>query len=208
MTTIVSVRRNGVVAVGGDGQVTMGQSIVLKDNACKVHRLFKGKVLAGFSGSTADAFTLLDLFEKKLESHQGILERACVALVKDWRTDKTLRKLEAIMIVADKERSYLVAGSGDVVRMDDDILATGSGGNYALAAARALMRNTDLSAEEIVRKSLEIAGEICIFTNQHFLIETISDKEPSDADKDKAQDAKDGDAAAKPDEHNAGWTAD
>lgn len=173
MTTIVSVRRNGVVAVGGDGQVTMGQSTVLKDNARKIRRLFKGRVITGFAGSTADAFTLLDLFEKKLEEHQGILERACVALVKDWRTDKMLRKLEAILIVADKHSSFLISGSGDVVKMDDDILATGSGGNYALSAARALVRNTDLSAEEIVKKSLEIAGEICVFTNQNHIIETI-----------------------------------
>lgn len=194
MTTIVSVRRNGVVAVGGDGQVTMGQSTILKDNARKVRRLFKGRVITGFAGSTADAFTLLDLFEKKLEAHQGILERACVALVKDWRTDKMLRKLEAIIIAADKEHSFLISGSGDVVRMDDDILATGSGGNYALSAARALVRNTDLSAEEIVKKSLEIAGEICVFTNQSHVIETIKcDEDESKAvantaDKAKSQD--------------------
>ena len=173
MTTIVSVRRNNVVAVGGDGQVTMGQSSVLKANAVKVRRLFKGKVIAGFAGSTADAFTLLDLFESKLEEHQGILERACVALVKNWRTDRELRKLEAILIVADKNASFLVSGTGDVVRMDDDILATGSGGNYALAAARALVANTDLDAKTIVKKSLEIAGDICVYTNQNHVIETI-----------------------------------
>lgn len=193
MTTIVSVRRNGTVAVGGDGQVTMGQSSILKDNARKVRRLFKGRVIAGFAGSTADAFTLLDLFEKKLEAHQGILERACVALVKDWRTDKMLRKLEAIMIVADKEHSFLISGTGDVVKMDDDILATGSGGNYALSAARALVRNTDLPAEEIVKKSLEIAGEICVFTNQNHIIETINVNEPDPAEK-KAQTASANDA--------------
>ena len=173
MTTIVSVRRNNVVAVGGDGQVTLGQSSVLKANAVKVRRLFKGKVIAGFAGSTADAFTLLDLFESKLEEHQGILERACVALVKNWRTDRALRKLEAILIVADKNASFLVSGTGDVVRMDDDILATGSGGNYALAAARALVANTDLDAKTIVKKSLEIAGDICVYTNQNHVIETI-----------------------------------
>ena len=173
MTTIVSVRRNNVVAVGGDGQVTMGQSSVLKANAVKVRRLFKGKVIAGFAGSTADAFTPLDLFESKLEEHQGILERACVALVKNWRTDRALRKLEAILIVADKNASFLVSGTGDVVRMDDDILATGSGGNYALAAARALVANTDLDAKTIVKKSLEIAGDICVYTNQNHVIETI-----------------------------------
>ncbi len=210
MTTIVSVRRHGVVAVGGDGQVTMGQSTILKDNACKVRRLFKGRVIAGFAGSTADAFTLLDLFEKKLEAHQGILERACVSLVKDWRTDKMLRKLEAILIVADKEHSFLITGAGDVVRMDDDILATGSGGNYALAAARALVRNTDMGAEEIVKKSLEIAGEICVFTNQQHIIETIAS---DDSDKSKASEK---DASAKPqesaeapkDSHNSAWTAE
>lgn len=173
MTTIVSVRRNGEVAVGGDGQVTMGQSTVLKGNALKVRRLFKNQVIAGFAGSTADAFTLLDLFESKLEEHGGILERACVALAKSWRTDRALRKLEAILIVADKRASFLISGTGDVVKMDDDILATGSGGNYALAAARALYYNTDLSAEEIVKKALEIAGDICVFTNQNHVIETI-----------------------------------
>lgn len=202
MTTIVSVRRNGTVAVGGDGQVTMGQSSILKDNARKVRRLFKGRVIAGFAGSTADAFTLLDLFEKKLEAHQGILERACVALVKDWRTDKMLRKLEAIMIVADKEHSFLISGTGDVVKMDDDILATGSGGNYALSAARALVRNTDLPAEEIVKKSLEIAGEICVFTNQNHIIETINVNEPDPAEK-KAQTASANDA-----NQGAAWSAD
>ncbi len=210
MTTIVSVRRHGVVAVGGDGQVTMGQSTILKDNACKVRRLFKGRVIAGFAGSTADAFTLLDLFEKKLEAHQGILERACVSLVKDWRTDKMLRKLEAILIVADKEHSFLITGAGDVVRMDDDILATGSGGNYALAAARALVRNTDMGAEEIVKKALEIAGEICVFTNQQHIIETIAS---DDADKSKSPE-KDANAQtqetaeAPKDSHNSAWTAE
>ncbi len=202
MTTIVSVRRNGVVAVGGDGQVTMGQSTVLKDNARKVRRLFKGRVIAGFAGSTADAFTLLDLFEKKLEAHQGILERACVALVKDWRTDKMLRKLEAILIVADKDSSFLISGSGDVVHMDDDILATGSGGNYALSAARALARNTELSAEEIVKQALQIAGEICVFTNQSHIIETISNNE--EQAKSQEQDA------IKTQDNNQGsaWSAD
>ena len=202
MTTIVSVRRNGTVAVGGDGQVTMGQSSILKDNARKVRRLFKGRVIAGFAGSTADAFTLLDLFEKKLEAHQGILERACVALVKDWRTDKMLRKLAAIMIVADKEHSFLISGTGDVVKMADDFLATGSGGNYALSAARALVRNTDLPAEEIVKKSLEIAGEICVFTNQNHIIETINVNEPDPAEK-KAQTASANDA-----NQGAAWSAD
>lgn len=208
MTTIVSVRRNGVVAVGGDGQVTMGQSTILKDNACKVRRLFKGRVIAGFAGSTADAFTLLDLFEKKLEAHQGILERACVALVKDWRTDKMLRKLEAILIVADKEHSFLITGAGDVVRMDDDILATGSGGNYALAAARALVRNTDMGAEDIVKKSLEIAGEICVFTNQQHIIETIKSDEADSKDKAPEQSSSDSSSDSNKQDHDSAWTAD
>ncbi|MBW7570844.1 MAG: ATP-dependent protease subunit HslV [Succinivibrio sp.] len=173
MTTIVSVRRNGIVAVGGDGQVTMGQSTILKGNARKVRKIFHNKVICGFAGSTADAFTLLDLFEKKLEEHQGILERACIALAKLWRSDRALRKLEAILIVADKNDSLMITGTGDVVRMDDDVLATGSGGNYALAAARALFDNTDLSAQEIVKKSLDIACNICVFTNENHIIETI-----------------------------------
>ena len=135
MTTIVSVRRNGIVSLGGDGQVTMGQSTILKGNAIKVRKIFHNKVIAGFAGSTADAFTLLDLFEKKLEEHQGVLERASISLAKLWRSDRALRKLEAILIVADKSDSLMITGTGDVVRMDDDILATGSGGNYALAAA-------------------------------------------------------------------------
>ena len=173
MTTIVSVRRNGVVGVGGDGQVTMGQRTILKGNAIKVRKIFHDKVIAGFAGSTADGFTLLDLFEKKLEEHQGILERACIALAKLWRSDRALRKLEAILIVADKKDSLMITGNGDVVRMDGDVLATGSGGNYALAAARALVDNTDLSAVEIVKKSLDIACNICVFTNSNHVIETI-----------------------------------
>ncbi|MCR5085464.1 MAG: ATP-dependent protease subunit HslV [Succinivibrionaceae bacterium] len=173
MTTIVTVRRDHVVAVGGDGQVTHGEHTVLKDNAVKVRRLFHGKVIAGFAGSTADAFTLLDLFEQKLEEHQGILERACVALAKMWRTDRALRKLESVLIVADRHASLMITGVGDVIKMDDNILATGSGGNYALAAARALVQNTSLGAEEIVRKSLAIAGDICVYTNQHHTIETL-----------------------------------
>ena len=176
MTTIVTVRRNGVVAMGGDGQVTMGQSTILKGNAIKVRKVFHGKVIAGFAGSTADAFTLLDLFEKKLEEHQGILERASIELAKLWRSDRALRKLEAVIIVADKHASFMITGTGDVVKMDDNILATGSGGNYALSAARALVRNTDMGAEEIVRKSMEIASEICVFTDAYLTVETL----PSD----------------------------
>ena len=173
MTTIVSIRRNGIVAVGGDGQVTMGQSTILKGNARKVRKIFHGKVIAGFAGSTADAFTLLDLIEKKLEEHQGILENASIELAKLWRSDRALRKLEAILIVADKKDSLMITGTGDVVKMDDDVLATGSGGNYALAAARALVENTDLSAVEIVKKSLDIACNICVFTNENHIIETL-----------------------------------
>ncbi|HAR79636.1 MAG TPA: HslU--HslV peptidase proteolytic subunit [Succinivibrionaceae bacterium] len=173
MTTIVTVRRNNIVCMGGDGQVTMGQSTVLKGNAIKVRKIFHDKVIAGFAGSTADAFTLLDLFEKKLEEHQGNLEKASISLAKLWRTDRALRKLEAILIVADKKDSLMITGTGDVLRMDDDILATGSGGNYALSAARALMENTNLEAEDIVRKSLSIAGDICVFTNSNQTIETI-----------------------------------
>ena len=179
MTTIVSVRRNGIVALGGDGQVTMGQSTILKGNAIKVRKIFHNKVIAGFAGSTADAFTLLDLFEKKLEEHQGDLERASISLAKLWRSDRALRKLEAILIVADKSDSLMITGTGDVVRMDDDILATGSGGNYALAAARALVQNTDLSAVDIVKKSLDIACNICVFTDSFHTIETIDSNQNS-----------------------------
>ena len=192
MTTIVSVRRNGIVALGGDGQVTMGQSTILKGNAIKVRKIFHNKVIAGFAGSTADAFTLLDLFEKKLEEHQGVLERASISLAKLWRSDRALRKLEAILIVADKSDSLMITGTGDVVRMewdvvilatvvrmDDDILATGSGGNYALAAARALVQNTDLSAVDIVKKSLDIACNICVFTDSFHTIETIDSNQNS-----------------------------
>lgn len=173
MTTIVTVRRHGVVAMGGDGQVTMGQNTILKGNAIKVRKIYKDQVIAGFAGSTADAFTLLDLFEKKLEEHQGILERAAIELAKLWRSDRALRKLEAILIVADKRMSVMVTGTGDVVKLDDDVLATGSGGNYALAAARALMRHTDMGAEEIVREALKIASEICVYTDSFQTVETF-----------------------------------
>ena len=173
MTTIVTVRRHGVVAMGGDGQVTMGQNTILKGNAIKVRKIYKDQVIAGFAGSTADAFTLLDLFEKKLEEHQGILERAAIELAKLWRSDRALRKLEAILIVADKRMSVMVTGTGDVVKLDDDVLATGSGGNYALAAARAMMRHTDMGAEEIVRESLKIASEICVYTDSFQTVETL-----------------------------------
>lgn len=159
--------------MGGDGQVTMGQNTILKGNAIKVHKIYKDQVIAGFAGSTADAFTLLDIFEKKLEEHQGILERAAIELAKLWRSDRALRKLEAILIVADKRMSVMVTGTGDVVKLDDDVLATGSGGNYALAAARALMRHTDMGAEEIVREALKIASEICVYTDSFQTVETL-----------------------------------
>ena len=173
MTTIVSVRRNGQVVVGGDGQVSLGNT-VMKGNARKVRRLYHGKVIAGFAGGTADAFTLFELFERKLEMHQGHLLKSAVELAKDWRTDRALRKLEAMLIVADEKESLIITGIGDVVQPEEDqILAIGSGGNYALSAARALVGNTELSAREIVEKSLKIAGDICVFTNTNFTIEEL-----------------------------------
>ena len=171
MTTICMVRRNGVVAVGGDGQVSLGQT-VMKATAHKVRRLGKGDVIAGFAGSTADAFALFDRLEKKLEQYSGQLMRASVELAKDWRTDRALRQLEAMMIVADAQVGLVISGNGDVVEPESDIAAIGSGGPYALAAARAL-KDFDLSAEEIVRRSLTIAGEICVYTNTQLTIETL-----------------------------------
>ena len=170
-TTIVSVRRNGFVAVGGDGQVTLGNTI-MKGNARKVRRLADGRVLAGFAGGTADAFTLFELFEGKLEQY-GNLSRAAIELAKDWRTDRRLRRLEALLCVADRERSLIVSGNGDVIEPEDDLMAVGSGGPFAQAAARALLENSDLGAEQIVRKSLEIAAKICIYTNQHITVEVL-----------------------------------
>ncbi len=171
MTTICMVRRNGLVAVGGDGQVSLGQT-VMKATAHKVRRLGKGDVIAGFAGSTADAFALFDRLEKKLEQYSGQLMRASVELAKDWRTDRALRQLEAMMIVADAQVGLVISGNGDVVEPESDIAAIGSGGPYALAAARAL-KDFDLSAEEIVRRSLTIAGEICVYTNTQLTIETL-----------------------------------
>ncbi len=171
-TTIVSVRRNGVVAVGGDGQVTLGNTIV-KSNARKVRTLADGRVLAGFAGGTADAFTLFELFEGKLQQY-GNLGRAAIELAKDWRTDRRLRRLEALLCVADAERSLIVSGNGDVIEPEDDLMAVGSGGPYAQAAARALLENTELDAGEIVRKALEIAGGICIYTNRAIVVETLA----------------------------------
>ena len=171
-TTILCVRRDGQVAMAGDGQVSMGQTIV-KGNARKVRRIGGGSVLTGFAGATADAFTLLERLEAKLERFPNQLERACVELAKDWRTDRYLRRLEAMMAVADKERSFTLTGNGDVLEPEDGVIAIGSGGNYALAAARALMTTDGLSAEEIARRAMKIAGEICVYTNGNVIIETL-----------------------------------
>ena len=170
-TTIVSVRRNGKVAIAGDGQVSMGNTI-MKGNARKVRPLAGGRVIAGFAGGTADAFTLFELFETKLEQY-GNLTRAAIELAKDWRTDRRLRRLEALLCVADTESSFIVSGNGDVIEPEDDLMAIGSGGSFAQAAALALTRNTDLSAREIAEKSLEIAADICVFTNQNIVVEEL-----------------------------------
>lgn len=172
-TTILSVRRDGKVVIGGDGQVTVG-STVMKANARKVRRLYKDKVIAGFAGGTADAFTLFERFEAKLESYHGNLVRAAVELAKDWRTDKFLRRLEALLAVADKDSSLIITGNGDVIEPEEGIMAIGSGGAFAQSAARALLANTKLSAKSIVEKSLTIASEICIYTNNHFTIEELN----------------------------------
>jgi ATP-dependent HslUV protease subunit HslV len=175
-TTIVSVRRKtpqgDQVAIGGDGQVTLG-NIVIKGTARKVRRLYHGKVLAGFAGATADAFTLFERFEAKLEKHQGHLTRAAVELTKDWRTDRVLRKLEAMLAVADATTSLIITGNGDVLEPQDGVIAIGSGGAFAQSAAKALIENTELTAEQIVKKSLEIAGEICIYTNMNHTVEAL-----------------------------------
>ena len=175
-TTIISVRRKtpggDAVAIGGDGQVTLG-SIVVKGTARKVRKLYHGKVLAGFAGATADAFTLFERFEAKLEKHQGHLVRAAIELSKDWRTDRVLRRLEAMLAVADSEASLIITGSGDVLEPENGIVTIGSGGAYAQAAAMALLNHTDLSAQAIVKRSLEIAGELCIYTNMNHIVETL-----------------------------------
>jgi ATP-dependent HslUV protease subunit HslV len=171
-TTIVVVRRNGKVALGGDGQVSFGNTII-KSNAKKVRRLLNNKVIAGFAGGTADAFTLFERFERKLEMYQGQLTRAAVELAKDWRTDKFLRRLEAMLVVADKETSLIISGNGDVIEPEKGLFAIGSGGPYAQAAATALMENTDLSAFAITEKALKIAADICIYSNHHLTIEEI-----------------------------------
>jgi ATP-dependent HslUV protease subunit HslV len=171
-TTILTVRKNGVVAVGGDGQVSIGQTVV-KANAKKVRRLSKGDVIGGFAGATADAFTLFERLEAKLEQYPSQLMRAAVELAKDWRTDRYLRRLEAMMIVADAQVSLVLTGTGDVLEPENGIMGIGSGGNYALAAARALLETTDLDAETIVRKALDIAADICVYTNRNVTIETL-----------------------------------
>ncbi len=171
-TTILAVRRDGKTAIAGDGQVTVGAT-VMKHNAKKVRKMFNDKVLAGFAGATADAFTLFEKFEAKLEQYHGNLTRAAVELAKDWRTDRVLRRLEALMIVADSERSFILSGNGDVIEPEQGILAIGSGGPYALAAAQALMKHTPLDARSIVEESLKIAGDICIYTNKEITIEEL-----------------------------------
>jgi len=173
MTTIVSARRGNQVALGGDGQVTLG-AVVAKSSAKKVRRLYHDKILAGFAGGTADAFTLFERFEGKLETHQGHLMRSAVELAKDWRTDRMLRRLEAMLVVASEEATLIITGAGDVVEPEKGLAAIGSGGSYANAAARALLENTDLPPKEIVSKALIIAGDLCIYTNQEHTIETIN----------------------------------
>jgi ATP-dependent HslUV protease subunit HslV len=172
-TTILCVRRNGKVAIAGDGQVTMGNT-VLKHNAKKIRRMFGDKVIAGFSGATADALTLFEKFEGKLESYRGNITRAAVELTKDWRTDKILRRLEALLIVADAEHTFIISGTGDVIEPEDGVAAIGSGGPYAQASARALYENTSFSAREIVEKSMRITSDICIYTNKNITIEELT----------------------------------
>ncbi|MDR3592745.1 MAG: ATP-dependent protease subunit HslV [Negativicutes bacterium] len=172
-TTIVAVRHNGKIAIAGDGQVTFGGNTVMKHNAKKVRRLYHGKVLAGFAGSVADAFTLFSKFEQKLDEFNGNMMRAAVELAKEWRLDRVLRRLEALLIVTDAEHLLIISGNGEVIEPDDGVTAIGSGGPYALAAARALIAHSSLSAAEIVRESLEIASSICVFTNNHITVEEL-----------------------------------
>lgn len=170
-TTICAVKRDGKIAVAGDGQVTQGETVIMKGNAVKVRRIYDGKIVIGFAGSVADAFTLSEKFEEMLQKYSGNLLRSAVEVAQLWRRDNVMRKLEAMMIVADKENIFLLSGTGDVIEPDDGVCAIGSGGNYALAAAKALMRNTDLPARDIAAKALEIASEICVFTNGHVTVE-------------------------------------
>jgi ATP-dependent HslUV protease subunit HslV len=176
-TTIVSARRGRQVALGGDGQVTLG-NIIVKHSARKVRRIYHGKVLAGFAGATADAFTLFERFESKLDKHQGHLVRSAVELAKDWRTDRILRRLEAMLAVADEESSLIITGNGDVLEPEQGLIAIGSGGPYAQAAAKALLDHTTLSPEDVVRQSLKIAGDLCIYTNQSHTVETLGEPAP------------------------------
>jgi ATP-dependent HslUV protease subunit HslV len=176
-TTIVSARRGRQVALGGDGQVTLG-NIIVKHSARKVRRIYHGKVLAGFAGATADAFTLFERFESKLDKHQGHLVRSAVELAKDWRTDRILRRLEAMLAVADEESSLIITGNGDVLEPEQGLIAIGSGGPYAQAAAKALLDHTTLSPEDVVRQSLKIAGDLCIYTNQSHTVETLGAPSP------------------------------
>ncbi len=178
-TTVLAVRKDGKVALGGDGQVTLGDTI-MKATAQKVRTLKEGKILAGFAGAVADAFGLFEKLEEKLERYPGNLTRACVELAKDWRTDRYLRRLNALLIVADKERLFLVSGEGDVIEPDDEIVAIGSGGSFALAAARALKAHSELSAREIVQQALEIAGDICIYTNKQISVVELEQGEKND----------------------------
>ncbi len=174
-TTICSVRRGNMVVMGGDGQVTLGNTI-MKSNARKVRRLYKDQVIAGFAGATADAFTLFERFENKLEKHSGQLVRAAVEMAKDWRTDRMLRRLEALLAIADKDNSLLISGNGDVIEPENGLIAIGSGGPFAQAAAMALLANTDLDAEAITRRALGIAADICIYTNDNVVVETLEVK--------------------------------
>lgn len=172
-TTIVAVRKNGTVALAGDGQVTFGQNTIMKVNACKVRRLYHDKVLAGFAGSVADAFTLFEKFEIKLEEYNGSLTRAAVELAKDWRTDRILKKLEALLLVADKDTLLLLSGNGEVIEPDGDVAAIGSGGFYALSAARAMIKHTEMPAAEIAREAISIAADICVYTNHNIIVEEL-----------------------------------
>lgn len=172
-TTICAVQRDGKIAIAGDGQVTMGESTIFKNSAKKVRRIYNNQVVVGFAGTVADAFSLCDRFEERLTQCNGSLERAAVSLAQDWRADKAMRQLEAMMIVANKEKMLILSGTGEVIEPDDGICAIGSGGNYALAAARALKQNTDLSAKEIADKALHVAASICVYTNDHIIVEEV-----------------------------------